>query len=49
MAGAEVDQLEEKKNVRDRKWTQSIAVGSKKFIEKVIDLVTENTFLWDIA
>ena len=77
--------LEEKKNVRDRKWTQSIAVGSKKFIEKVrenlgfrargrkvndagnasfqlreapsiygddsvnIDLVTENTFLWDIA
>ena len=27
--------LEEKKNVRDRKWTQSIAVGSKKFIEKV--------------
>ena len=76
--------LEEKENVRDRKWTESIAVGGKKFIEKVreklgfrargrkvndagdasfqlreapsiygddsanIDIVTENTFLWDI-
>jgi len=76
--------LEEKKHVRDRKWTESIAVVSKQFIEKVkeklgfrargrkvndggnasfqlretqstygddsanIDLVTENTFLWDI-
>ena len=27
--------LEEKKHVRDRKWTESIAVGSKEFIEKV--------------
>ena len=27
--------LEEKKHVRDRKWTESIAVGSKQFIEKV--------------
>lgn len=27
--------LEEKKHVRDRKWTESIAVGSKQFIKKV--------------
>ena len=75
--------LEEKEHVRDSKWTETIAVGSKQFIEKVkeklafrargrkvdaggngsfhlreeqstygddsvnIDLVTENTILWD--